>query len=130
MNYNQFSESDKQKFAAYRCLQPGSTETTSKSGWYRVDDSCPCNPVYSNISGRGFQSCTFGLTDNQDLINNANLPKPLMSIEKVPNESNYQAVPTKRLPQGSVFPQNQFVPSSYEPRPLIRIGNNIRSAWS
>ena len=130
MNYNQFSEDAKSKFGAYRCLLPGSTQTTSKSGWFRVDDSCPCDPTYSNISGRGFQSCTFGLSSDQSSIAEANPLQPLMTVSSsITNGSKYQAIPTK-LPLGSSFPQNQFVPSSYDPRPLIRIGNDIRSAWS
>jgi len=133
MNYSQFSDSEKRKFGAMRCNFPGSTQTTVESGWFRIDDSCPCNPVYSNISGRGFLPCTFGLTNDQDEIAKANPLEPLMTLaNKKSNATSlrtYQAVPAT-LPLGSVFPQNQFVPSSYEPRPLIRVGNDIRSAWA
>ena len=128
MNYNQFSDNEKRKYAANRCLNPGATSTTVKSGWYRVDDSCPCDPLYANISGRGVLPCTFGLSSDQQNIAEANPLQPLMTINNFGN-STYQAVPTK-LPLGSSFPQNQFVPSAFEPRPLIRIGNEIRSAWS
>jgi len=122
INFNQFPLKDQQKFAARRCIDPVASSTSSTDGWYRINDSCPCSTANSNISGRGFTICPLGINTSQ--VSAANPTLPLMSIL-----NKYVAIPVKSLPIGSNYPQNQLVPSQFEPRQLMRIGNDFRSAY-
>jgi len=126
MNFSQFSTKDQKKFAANRCLDPNASETTV--GWYRINDSCPCSTQNSNISGRGFVSCPLGLNTEQDNIATANPLAPLLRIENS-GLGGYLTVPVSTLPNGSQYPQQQYVPSQYQPRALMRIGYDYRSAY-
>lgn len=99
-------------FNIYRCLDPIKTQTNLP--WYRIEDKCPCNPNLSNVTGRGFTPCTFGL-----------------QIEH-PNSLNYfQSAgykPYETPLKGSLYQDVQYVPPQLQPRMLSRIGNVWRSA--
>jgi hypothetical protein len=127
-------KSTEQKYAVYRCLEPGHTETNTP--WFGMSDVCPCNPELQNPTGRGRVGCGFGVQFDQNAINRASNQKvPLQTVigSNKPNNqgSSYHtvAVPAT-LPKGSMFPGKQNPPPQTDPRPLIRIGQEWRSGWA
>jgi hypothetical protein len=120
----------KQKYAVYRCLEPGHTETDTP--WFGMSDVCPCNPELQNPTGRGRISCGFGVQFDQNEINRASNQKvPLQTVIGSIKGSSYHnlAVPVQ-LPKGSMFPGKQNPPPQADPRPLVRIGQEWRSGWA
>jgi hypothetical protein len=102
--------------------------------WYPVKNTCPCDPNQSNPTGRGFTPCPFGVNFEEKAINrNINAKKPLMTVVSEINGPNYQAVSvpvTEANIKGSMFPKNQYTAPQAQPRPLIKIGQEWRSAWA
>ena len=100
-------------YSVYRCPDPIKTETNTP--WFRIEDKCPCNPNDSNVTGRGFTPCTFGI--QFETPNQVNLAKtPYLAPQPV----NEKLV-------GSLYENNQYVPPQLEPRQLTRIGQQWRS---
>jgi ferredoxin-thioredoxin reductase catalytic subunit len=98
-------------YAVYRCPDPIKTDT--KTPWYPIENKCPCNPADSNVTGRGFTSCTFGV--QYETPNTINLAKQ----KDLPKQTGAL--------KGTMYQNNQFVPPQLEPRMLSRIGNQWRS---
>lgn len=96
------------EFNVYRCPDPLKSYTSQP--WYRFTDICPCDPKDSNITGRGFTSCPFGVSDNSKYQSFQNTP-----------------IPQRDIPVGNIYPQQQYVPPQLEPRQLVRIGQQWRS---
>lgn len=103
--------SDLNKFNIYRCPDPIKSYTSQP--WYRFTDVCPCNPNDSNVTGRGFTACPFGIQNKEET--------------PIKYSSAYQKE-IKSLPKGSLYAQQQYVPPQLEPRQLARIGQEWRSA--
>lgn len=122
-----------QKYAVYRCLEPGHTETGTP--WWPSQNYCPCDPKLSDPTGRGSMGCPFGVQfDQAEISAAANRKQPLMTVvgsNQGQGGSTYQtkAVPAS-LPGGSMFPTKQNAPPQADPRPLVRIGQEWRSAWA
>lgn len=98
-------------YSVYRCPDPIKTETNTP--WYRIEDKCPCNPADSNVTGRGFTPCNFGV--QFETPNQINLAK----TRDLPKQANKLV--------GTLYENNQFVPPQLQPRQLSRIGNQWRS---
>jgi hypothetical protein len=99
-------------YSVYRCPDPIKTETNTP--WYRIEDKCPCNPADSNVTGRGFTPCSFGV--QFETPNQINLAK----TRDLPKQANKLV--------GTLYENNQFVPPQLQPRQLARIGQQWRSA--
>jgi hypothetical protein len=102
---------ESQNFSIYRCTDPHKYKTDTP--WYPVENICPCDQKSSNITGRGYTPCTFGVqyeTPNTiNLSKKANLKKQTGALV------------------GTLYQNNQYVPPQLEPRQLTRIGNQWRS---
>jgi hypothetical protein len=111
--YEKVNQNNTLSYSVYRCPDPVAVQTDSP--WYSYSNLCPCDPNLSNKTGRGFTACPLGI--NQEAPQ-WNLPS-FQSMSQVPN--NNQIV-------GSMFGLNQFVPPQLQPRQLVRIGEEWRSA--
>ena len=104
------------KFNIYRCPDPRKVVTTSP--WYRIDDFCPCDPTQSNVSGRGYTPCTFGM--QVEMPNPSELQPPAFGLQLpgqlVSSVNNFMV--------GSMYQNDQIVPPQLQPRPLTRIGQS------
>lgn len=110
---NQAEKNDSLDYNVYRCPDP--VAVTTGEPWYPISNVCPCNPNLSGTTGRGFTACPFGLT-----IEKPGKPYPLgQLIGQIPKNS--QIV-------GSLYNQDQYVPTQLDPRPLSKIGYQWRSA--
>ena len=114
-------QEEERKFNIYRCPDPLKYEVNSP--WYRYTDICPCNPTYSNLTGRGYVSCPWGIEDDS------------FNMEETPWETNLNfTIPRNygnegpRL-KGALYQNNNIVPPQLQPRPLARIGVNWRSGY-
>jgi hypothetical protein len=96
-------------YNVYRCPDPLKVNTDEP--WYRISNTCPCDPHNSNVTGRGFTPCPFGIQTNQ---------QGLQMLSK-------QTLPPIQNLVGTMYNNNQYVPPQLEPRPLSRIGNQWRS---
>lgn len=108
--YNQANVDNGNKFAIYRCLEPGAIET--KGPWFPTENICPCDPKLSFPTGRGISGCPFGV----------------MEYEKRPSAQLFNKVPKESEITGIIFNNAQFIPPQMDPRPLTRIGERWRSA--
>jgi hypothetical protein len=97
-------------YSVYRCPDPIKTKTTTP--WYPVENICPCDPNDTNISGRGFTPCAFGVQYETPNI--------------VKSNRNKQSESAKQ--PGVLVQDNQNVPPQLQPRMLTRIGQQWRSA--
>ena len=124
MNYE-----ERQKYSIYRCLEPGHTETNTP--WFGMSDVCPCDPDLQNPTGRGRVACGFGVQFDQNAINRAASQREPLQTVVSSNQGSYHtmAVPAT-LPKGSMYPGKQNPPPQADPRPLVRIGQEWRSAWA
>lgn len=99
-------------YSVYRCPDPIKTKTDTP--WYPIENVCPCDPNDTNITGRGFTPCAFGVqyeTPNTiNLIKQKSLPKQTGALV------------------GTMYQNNQFVPPQLQPRQNTRIGQQWRSA--
>jgi hypothetical protein len=99
----------------YRCIEPRATETTSP--WFPRTNICPCDPSYSNPTGRSFSGCPFGIdpkdtrAENSETINNGLVKGSMVGAEFPMTEG----VPVASVPQ-------------FTPRPYALIGYQWRSA--
>ena len=105
-------------FSVYRCPDPNKVNTDLP--WFNMSNVCPCDPKYSNITGRGYTPCTFGIqTDEKEIhysIEHNRLP-PLHTITN------------NQYGTGMLYENNQYVPPQLTPpRPLARIGQQFRSS--
>lgn len=119
-------------FIDYRCLEPSAT--TVGEPWFRIPESCPCNPLLSNPTGRGFTACPFGV--QFDIPSSSS--EPLMTLAKEPTKKDDsvpkfrgQQINTKGFMAGSMFPElssaAKFTPPQLQPRQIVRIGQTFRS---
>jgi len=99
------------EYSVYRCPDPRKRNT--ETPWYRIDNVCPCDPSESNVTGRGYTPCTFGV--QYETPNTINLSKQ----KALPRQKNAL--------RGVNYQNNQFVPPQLQPRMLTRIGNVWRS---
>lgn len=97
-------------FSVYRCPDPVNVNTNTP--WYRDSNICPCSPETSNITGRGFTPCAYGVEFN----------------ETSPIQLQGTAGKTNTPLTGSFYQDHQFVPPQLQPRPLSRVGNQWRSS--
>ena len=107
----EYTANASRNFSTYRCLDPIKTQTTTP--WYPTENTCPCDASNTNVTGRGFTPCPFGMdveTRNTVNLNIGNLPKQ------------------KKALIGTMYQNNQFVPPQLEPRPMSRIGNQNRNS--
>lgn len=112
------------KYAVYRCLQPNAK--TTNSPWFREEDSCPCNPILSNPTGRGLMGCPFGVQFEKSWNETIPLTKSEQIVTNSGIENINKNVNTKISLPGSMFQNGQFIPPQLEPRPLSRIGVEYR----
>jgi len=91
-------------YSDLRCVTPGAK--TTGEPWFRMPDTCPCDTKFTNITGRGYQACPFGVTLN-------------------PAKSEYITLDIN-VPFGANYPLNSYVAPQLQPRQLIRIGNTWR----
>jgi hypothetical protein len=112
--YNEVSQNNTRNYSVYRCVDPVALKT--EQPWYSYSNVCPCDPNLSNKTGRGFTACPLGI--NQEA--------PMWSL---PMYQTASQVPNSSQTIGSMFGSgNQFVPPQLQPRQLIRIGEEWRSA--
>lgn len=120
-------EQNKYRYSVFRCLIPGKSQVDPP--WFPYSDICPCNPEYDNPTGRGMVSCGYGVQFDQNLINQSvNAIETLKTV--VGSNGQFYSIPVDSLPEGTMYPKMQNVPPQAEPRPLIRIGQEWRSAWA
>jgi len=112
--FNEANQNNTRDFSVYRCPDPVAIKTDEP--WYSYSNVCPCDPKLSNNSGRGFTACPLGINQEAPMWN---LPMYQMA-SKIPD-------PTQVV--GNLYGSgNQFVPPQLQPRQLIRIGQEWRSA--
>jgi len=112
-SYNEANQNNGNKFAIYRCPDPVAVQTDQP--WYSYSNICPCDPNLSNKTGRGFTACPLGI--------NQEAPQWNLSTFQINSQ-----VPSDDI-IGSMFGSgNQFVPPQLQPRQLIHIGYDWRSA--
>ena len=105
-------ESTPNNYSVYRCLDPLKFKTDQP--WYRISNVCPCNPEESNITGRGYTPCNFGIQEDQSEINSLSSgPRSTTSLPLV----------------GSLYQNKQYTPPQLDPRMLSRIGNKWLNAY-
>ena len=97
-------------YEIYRCPDP--RKTVVDQPWFRTQEVCPCNPADSNVTGRGYTPCNFGLQMDQNQINMA-------------ARRNTGSVPLK----GALYQDKQFPAPQLDPRQLTRIGNQWRNPF-
>lgn len=113
--YNEVSKNNGNKFTIYRCIDP--VAVTTGSPWFNSigENVCPCDPKLSNKTGRGFTACPLGINYETPMWN---LPVFQMASQ----------IPRGQV-MGSMYAnENQFVPPQLQPRQLVRIGEEWRSA--
>jgi hypothetical protein len=105
--YEEVTKNNKRDYSVYRCVDPVAVKTGEP--WFNNTNICPCNPKLSNVTGRGFTPCPFGISQ--------------------PNFSELRAVdaPSSQI-VGSLYSENQVVPPQLQPRELYRIGVEWRNA--
>jgi len=113
--YNEVSKNNTRNFSVYRCIDP--VAVTTGAPWFVGigENVCPCDPNLSNKTGRGFTACPLGITQESTTWN---LP-PFQLASQIPDQS--QIV-------GNLYQKNQYVPPQLQPRQLVRIGEEWRSA--
>jgi hypothetical protein len=108
-------------FIDYRCIDPVGKNFSEP--WYRISDSCPCDPNLSNQTGRGYSSCPLGIVLDQSKI---------MQALKNPEPVTYNGANMfqSQIPGGGLFPNgSSVVPPKLQPRQLVRVGYSWRSGW-
>jgi len=102
-------------YIVYRCPDPVAVETHQP--WYTMDNVCPCNPQDSNVTGRGFTPCPFGIqTDSYHT-------RAVLNLTQEDNKNN-----SRYVAEGNMYQDKQYTPPKLMPRPLSRIGQQWRSA--
>lgn len=112
--YNEVNANNTNNFSVYRCPDPVAVFTTQP--WYPNSNICPCDPNQSNNSGRGYTACPLGISQKSP---NWDLPASQI-IAQLPS--------TERTVGNMYGSGNQFVPPQLQPRQLVRIGQEWRSA--
>ena len=145
MNYNlpDQSQNNPYRYSNFSCIDPVAVFTDEP--WYPIKNTCPCDPSQSNPTGRGFTPCPFGVNFQEKQINKSiNEKKQLMTVVSDISGPNYQvlSVPVQRtnvttngvtrsdVIPGSMFPTQQYTVPQVNPRPLVKIGQEWRSAWA
>jgi hypothetical protein len=128
-------EMDNKNYIDYRCIEP--TATTVGEPWFRISDSCPCNPNLSNPTGRGFTPCPFGVQFDAP----KSYSEPIMTVGSSPSKrSSFSAIPSfngerinnENFMPGAIFPKvssniSKITPPQLQPRQIVRIGQTFRS---
>lgn len=112
--YNEVNKNNSRNFSVYRCPDP--VAITTSGPWYSYSNVCPCDPKLSNATGRGFTACPYGISDKSP---NWNLPA-FQVLSQYPENKDQIT--------GSMFGSGQYVPPQLQPRQLVRIGEEWRSA--
>lgn len=107
-------------YSVYRCPDPIKYKTDTP--WYPIENVCPCDPNDTNISGRGYTPCAFGV--QYETPNNVNL---FNQMKPTKTQSMVKESMVKENTIGSLFQDNQIVPPQLQPRMLTRIGQQWRS---
>lgn len=118
------------KYSTFRCLDPNFVITDKP--WYPYQDVCPCDPKLSNPTGRGYTSCPYGVqTDIKSLNKEISKKSNVYEVIDYNNINGYQTknIPVTQLPLGSLYQNSQITAPQMDPRQLVRIGNEWRSAW-
>jgi hypothetical protein len=110
--YEEVSKDNGSKFVSYRCPDPNAVIT--QEPWFPYSNVCPCDPMLTNPSGRGFSGCPYG-------IKKEDAPKENLPLSQLINQ-----IPVKSGMEGTLFSSNQFVPPQMNPRQLTRIGQEWR----
>lgn len=106
-------EADKDnKFSIFRCPNPTATKTSEP--WYPTTNFCPCDPKLSNVSGRGFTSCPFGIVEEPVQFNSV--------------VYSHNSFPKNNKIIGNLYSQKQTTPPQLDPRPFSRIGQTWRAS--
>jgi len=108
------SQHQTDNYNVYRCLDPLKFKTDQP--WFRISNVCPCDPAESNVTGRGYTPCNFGIQDDQNSINSL----VYHDIQK--------SSPITPL-VGSLYQMHQYSPPQLDPRQLTRIGNQWRNPY-
>jgi hypothetical protein len=108
------------KFYAYSCMIPFARKIDQP--WVSYSNVCPCDLQQSNVTGRGFTPCAFGINNRTDDVQEY---KPLVNYkgEQI-SSSNINSM--NNLYPGSTS-IGQFVPPQLDPRALIQVGYEWRS---
>ncbi len=118
MYSNLNSSAPNDNYVDYRCIEPSATETNSP--WFRIPNTCPCDPKLSNPSGRGFLGCPFGIQTDTTVKNSVSGLTKIIPKDKI-DKVNYGLYPEISGYSMSSVPQ-------FQPRPLSQIGYTWRSA--
>ena len=98
-------------YNVYRCPDPLKVKTDEP--WYPISNVCPCNPMESNVTGRGYTPCNFGIQDDQKEINSLSSKKSTMNNPLM----------------GSLYQMHQYTPPQLNPYPVTRIGQQWRNPY-
>lgn len=106
--FDEVSKNNKTDYDSYRCFT--NTKNTGPP-WFPTENTCPCNINENNITGRGYTSCNFGISEKQTMPSYFAIKSNKTGDEK----------------SGSLFNQKQNVPPQLDPYPAIRIGQEWRT---
>ena len=106
----------KDKFSAYSCMIPFARKI--EQPWVSYSNVCPCDLQQSNVSGRGYTPCTFGINT---AANEVPQYRPLVSNSGQPISSEFISN------TNNMFPMSQYVPPQLDPRALIQVGYEWRT---
>lgn len=112
--FDEVNKNNRLDYKVYRCPDPVAVKTGEP--WYTYENICPCSPELSNVTGRGYTACTFG-------IDQSTPPRWMIPFEQL-----YSQIPESSQITGSLYQQHQYVPPQLDPRPLTQIGVAWRSA--
>jgi hypothetical protein len=112
--FGEVSKNNNMDYNIYRCPEPTAVKTGEP--WFPRTNFCPCDPILSNISGRGYVACNFGISKK----------KPNGPAH---NLSSQDTIPNEKQVVGSLFNGRQTVPPQTNPDPLIRIGQSWRTVY-
>ncbi len=102
--YKEVNKNNNLNYDINRCVDPVATETSGP--WFQRDNTCPCDPKLSNITGRGYTACPIGVSE---------IVQPVVENERNPNLT------------GAMYNQKQYSPNQFNPYPIIRIGETWRT---
>ena len=113
--YNEVNKNNTRNYSVYRCLDPVAVKTGAPWFYGLGENVCPCDPKLSNTSGRGFTACPYGINQED-------------SRWSLPSYQLMSQFPEPSKVEGNMYSENQFVPPQLQPRQLVRIGQEWRSA--
>ncbi len=111
---------------SWQLFEEANKNNSNKYSVYRCSDSdtgtptCPCDPNLDNPTGRGISACPYGITSQNSA--SLNLPSSQLMFQQ----------PNKNQVIGTLFSEKESIvfssPPQFQPRQLVRIGNEWRSA--